>query len=447
MVAMLADPLRERVRTHGRRLALVDHSAGFRVSWFDLHGLADAWAARFEAEGLRPGERVAVAEPAGVRFSALLHGCLRSGAVMVPISPRAPAAEVERVLADCRPHLLVRDGQVERLPEPAKGEVGDACVLYTSGTTGTAKGVRLTLANHIASARGCRQVLAGTDRDRWLLALSPHHVGGLAILLRGVLDGQAVVTVARFEERAVLEAIETTRPSLFSVVPAMLTRLLGAGGAEPLRSLRAILVGGAAAADEQVREWSALGLQVCPTYGLTETCSQVALTPPGRAAELGASTAPLCPHAAIEIVDGEVVVSGPSVSPGYVNADIQPAPSAGRFHTGDLGRLDGDLLTVTGRRDDTIFTGGENVRPEEVESVLLAHPSVAGAAVAGRRDEMWGEVVSAWVVADGQVSDMELQGWCRERLPAFKVPRRWRFVQELPRSEGGKVLRRQLPLD
>jgi O-succinylbenzoic acid--CoA ligase len=447
MVAMLADPLRERARIQGRQLALVDRSAGFRVSWFDLDGLAHAWARRFEAEGLRPGERVAVVEPAGVRFSALLHSCLRSGAALVPISPRAPAAEVNRVLADCRPHLLVRDGEVERLAEPAEGERGDACVLYTSGTTGTPKGVRLTLANHAASAHGCQQVLAGTERDRWLLALSPHHVGGLAILLRGVLANQAVVTVAHFQERAVLEAIEAARPTLFSVVPAMLTRLLEAGGAEALRSLRAILVGGAPATDEQVREWTALGLQVCPTYGLTETCSQVALTPPGRAVELGATSAPVCPHAVVDIVDGEVVVSGPAVSPGYVNPAVQPAPTGGCFHTGDLGRLDGDLLTVTGRRDDTILTGGESVRPEEVEAVLLAHPRVAGAAVAGKPDRLWGEVVSAWVVADGQVSDTELRGWCQERLAAFKVPRRWRFVRELPRSEGGKVLRRLLPLE
>src|SRR5207237_8805684 len=109
--------------------------------------------------GLGPAERVPEREPSGVRFASLRHACLRTGAAMVPVSPRAPAAEVERVLADCRPRLLVRDGELAALPDPAAGSEGDACVLYTSGTTGAPKGVRLTLANHVASALGCQQVI------------------------------------------------------------------------------------------------------------------------------------------------------------------------------------------------------------------------------------------------------------------------------------------------
>ncbi len=401
MVAMVADPLRELARRHGPRQAIADRSAGFRVTWFDLDGLAHTWARRFESLGVRPGHRIAVVEPAGVRLAALLHACLRTGATIVPVSPRAPAAEVERVLGDCRPALVVRDGEVERLPEPAEPPAGDACVLYTSGTTGPPRGVRLTLANHVASALGLRGQLGTGDGDRWLVLLAPHHVGGLAMFLRAVVCNQPLVTLARFDERAALEAIASDRPTLLSVVPAMLSRLLDAGGPEPLRSLRAIMVGGAPAPAEHVRRWASLGLTVCPTYGLTETCSQVAVVPPGRAAELAGTAGIVCPQAAIEIVDGEIVVSGACVSPGYVRAEIAPAPEGGRFRTGDLGRLDGGVLTVLGRRDDTIITGGENVRPEEVEAVLRAHPGVADAAVAGRPDDAWGEVVAAWVVAAG----------------------------------------------
>lgn len=447
MVVMVADPLRDLAARHGQRRALMDRSAGFWVSWFDLDGLAHEWARRFEPLGLRPGQRVAVVEPAGVRFAALLHACLRYGAAMVPISPRAPQAEVDRVLADCRPRLLVRDGTPEALPAAADGPEGDACVIYTSGTTGTPRGVRLTLANHVASARGCQRALATTDHDRWLLAMAPHHVGGLAIFLRAVVCNQPVVTVARFEERAVLEALEAGRPTLLSVVPTMLTRLLDAGGLEPLRRLRAILVGGAPAPAERLRWWASQGLAVCPTYGLTETCSQVAIVPPGSAAELAGTAGLVCPHATISVADGEIVVSGPSVSPGYVNPAITPAPARGSFRTGDLGRLDDGILTVLGRADDTIITGGENVRPEEVEAVLRAHPAVVDAAVAGRPDDRWGELVTAWVVAGraAGAAEAELDGWCRERLEAFKVPRRWLFVESLPRSEGGKLLRRLLP--
>jgi O-succinylbenzoic acid--CoA ligase len=443
MVSMVADPLRELARRHGPRHALADRSAGFWVTWFDLDDLAHTWARRFESLGLRPGQRVAVLEPAGVRFAALLHACLRTGAAIVPLSPRSPAADIDRMLADCRPALLVRDGEVERLPEPHAGQPGDACVLYTSGTTGQPKGVRLTFANHVASALGCQRQLGSGETDRWLSLLAPHHVGGLAMFLRAVVCNQPLLTLARFDERAALEAIESDRPTLLSVVPTMLTRLLDAGGPEPLRGLRAILVGGAPAPAEHVRRWAAQGLPVCPTYGLTETCSQVAMVQPGRAMELAGTAGTVCPHASIAIEDGEIVVSGPSVSPGYVDPGIEPAPGGGSFRTGDDGRLDDGVLTVLGRRDDTVITGGENVRPEEVEAVLRAHPLVADAAVAGRPDDLWGERVAAWVVAAG-APEADLEAWCRERLPGFKVPRQWSFVERLPRSEGGKLLRRLL---
>ena len=119
-------------------------------------------------------------------------------------------------------------------------------------------------------------------------------------------------------------------------------------------------------------------------------------------------------------------------------------PSRGRFATGDLGRLDGDVLTVVGRRDDTIITGGENVHPDEVEGVLRQHPAVSDVAVAGRPDPTWGQVVFAWIVGEG-VSAADLEAWCRGRLPEFKVPRSWTFVDHLPRGDGGKLRRRDLP--
>ena len=447
----MQDPLRATAGRHGARRALVDSSAGYLVSWFSLDDLADTWARRLVREGVQPGQRVAVSEAAGVRFAALLFACLRVGAAMVPLSPRSPAADVEAVLADARPRLLVEGGEVQPLPDPVTGPEGDLCVLYTSGTAGPPKGVRQTLANHVASAYGCRESLGADDRDRWLLVLAPHHVGGLSMFLRSAVCDQPLVTLARFDEAAVLEAMQREHPTLLSVVPVMLTRLLRAGGLEPLRRLRAVLVGGASAPADQVREWAAMGLQVCPTYGLTETSSQVATVPPGRASELAGTAGFGGRHARIELGPapgfgdglGEIIVSGPAVSPGYVDPDIVPAPHDGRFATGDLGRIDGGVLTVVGRRDDCIITGGENVQPDEVETVLRAHRAVGDAAVAGRPDPEWGEVVSAWVVGD-ESEQPALDRWCRERLPPHKVPRRWAFVPELPRTDGGKLVRRLL---
>jgi O-succinylbenzoic acid--CoA ligase len=362
------------------------------------------------------------------------------------------------VLADARPRAIVEDANVALLPNAARGEDGDAVVLYTSGTTGAPKGVRQTLANHVASAVGCRRSLATSERDRWLLMLQPHHVGGLALFLRSALDGQPLIALPHFEEATVLQAIERYRPTLVSAVPTMVARLVSAGGTDALRGLRAILLGGAPAPRRQLEDWIDLGLPIAPSYGLTETCSQIATVPPARARELVGTAGLVNEGATIEILPrpdlapagdldpapvGEIVAGGPSVSPGYVNPAIPGGPSGGRFASGDLGRLRDGVLTVLGRIDDCIVTGGENVQPDEVEAVLRAHPAVRDAAVAGRPDVTWGQVVTAWVVAD-HVDERELDRWCRERLPSPKVPRRWHRVGAVPRSEGGKLLRREL---
>lgn len=443
---------------HAGRPAIVEPQTRLRVNWFTLDDLAHTWLRRLRQEGVEPGHRVVVAEPAGVRFASLLFACLRLGAAMVPLSPRAPAPERERVVADAEPRAIVEDGEVTLLEGARRGDPQDAFVLYTSGTTGPPKGVRQTLANHLASSRACQTALATTDQDRWLLMLQPHHVGGLAMFLRSAAQAQPLIVVPRFDEPAVLEALRQYRPTLLSAVPTMITRLVEAGGTDLLRQVRVILLGGAPAPGDQLRRWLEAGLPVSASYGLTETTSQISIVPPGRGLELLGTAGVVNPGSHIEILPwpelspvgepdprsvGEIVTVGPVVSPGYLNPSIPGSPAGGRFRTGDLGRLRDGVLWVLGRIDDTIITGGENVQPDEVEAVLRAHPAVVDAAVAGRPDPTWGEVVTAWVVA-GEVSDDELGAWCRDRLAPAKVPRRWRRVASVPRSDGGKLRRREL---
>lgn len=444
---MAPDPLLERSRRDGPRRALVDAGAGFWVSWFDLDGLATAWARQLERLGVRPGQRVAVQEPASVRLAALLFACWRAGFAFVPLSTRATRPELERLLDDARPRVLVEDGEARLLEDAAEPSPGDAAVVYTSGTTGSPKGVRLTGENLVASALGCQESLAGTGADRWLLCLQPHHVGGLSILVRAAVSNQAAVIVPRFDPAAVAEAIVREHCTLVSLVPAMLVRLLEAGHLEALRAPRAILLGGAPAPAVQVREWAGLGINVCPTYGLSETASQVATVPPGRAGELAGTAGFVHGRARIEIREGEVWVSGDVLSPGYVNPalDDRARHLDCWFGTGDAGHFDGKgALVVSGRLDDAIITGGENVQPDEVEAVLRMHPAVRDAAVVGVPDATWGAVLEARVVADAPIAKAELDSLARGRLSAFKVPRRYVFVPSLPRSEGGKLLRREL---
>jgi O-succinylbenzoic acid--CoA ligase len=208
----------------------------------------------------------------------------------------------------------------------------------------------------------------------------------------------------------------------------MLARLLGAGLERP-PTLRWALLGGGPIPPRLLEQAATAGVPVAPSYGMTEACSQIATFGwplPGVEVELAA--------------DGEILVRGPIVSSGAIAED-------GRLHTGDLGSFDArGRLLVTGRKADTIVTGGENVAPAEVEGVLLEHPAVSDAGVFGRPDPEWGEALVAVVVLrDGPAVDAaELRRFCRERLAPFKVPKAVEFAPELPRTGSGKLLRGQL---
>lgn len=274
---------------------------------------------------------------------------------------------------------------------------GGPLVVHTSGSTGEPKPVALSSENILASALGTAALLGVHQDDRWLCPLPLTHVGGLMVLLRSVIYGTTAVIASHDPEA-----------TLASFVPTQLRRGQDAG----MPRLRAILLGGGPIPDDLRRAG------VLETYGMTETCSMVAL-----------DGFPL-PGAEIAIADdGEIVVSGRMVS-------------TGTHHTGDLGVIEGGRLRVIGRKSDTIITGGENVAPAEVEAVLEQHPRVVEAAVVGRPDPEWGEAVVALVVGDA--GEEELRAFCRERLAAFKVPKRVEAVRSLPRTASGKLLRRGL---
>jgi O-succinylbenzoic acid--CoA ligase len=236
----------------------------------------------------------------------------------------------------------------------------------------------------------------------------------------------------RFDAAAVRAGLEAGDYALASLVATQLRRLRDAG-LEHTTALRALVLGGAPVPPDLV-EWAREHeIPVQSTYGMTETTSQVAVTAPwvDRAAAL--------PGAQIQIAsDGEIVVRGPMVAPGALDSD-------GWLHTGDLGEIGrDDLLRVKGRLRDLIITGGENVPPAVVEAALLAHPSVADAAVSGVPDPEWGERVVAYVVERRPVSDYELLAFSRERLAGYQVPKEIVRVAGLPRNAGGKLLRARL---
>lgn len=388
-----------------------DHPALGSLSYAEL--LA---AARVAAGGLRGARSAALALPPGEDFAVTLHACLLAGVTAVPVDLRLGDAERARVTAGCDVVLDARPAGPPAHPVP-HDLARPAIVVHTSGTSGTPKRVELTYGNWLWSALGAHAAMGLGRGERWLCALPLSHVGGLSILVRSAIYATTAVVHERFDaERALAEDF-----TWISVVPTTLARLLDAGG----RGFRA-LVGGAPVAPALLERARAAGVAAVETYGLTEACSQV--TTDGR---------PLFCTRVDLATGGEIVVSGPTV-----------APRAGpRLHTGDLGAWAADgRLRITGRKSETIVTGGENVAPAEVEGVLEAHPAVAEAAVFGRRDPEWGEAVHASVVLrpGSAVTPDQLLVFCRGRLAPFQVPKGLSFVAALPRTPSGKLLRRKL---
>jgi O-succinylbenzoic acid--CoA ligase len=355
------------------------------------------------------------------------------------------AEAVERVASRVQPHpVLVRPtltansvfdllaavsggGATVVGPTPETNTAAETdLVVFTSGSTGTPKGVRLTKANLEAAASASQRHLGHGPDDVWLLSMPLHHVGGLSIVVRQVYAGGAIALLPKFEGAAVAGAIRDG-VTMMSVVPTMLARLLDHG---PFEGLRAVLVGGGPIPAGLLERARDVGLPVLPTYGMTETFGQVATLRPD--APLGYRAHPL-PGVELRIEpDGRIAVKGPQVSPGYV---CEPDRAVPWFVTNDLGEIDDEgAVTVVGRSDTVIVTGGENVSPESVENVIESHPAVEEAVVVGVPDPDWGQMVVC--VYRGEPGDIEQ--WVRERLPAFMVPKRWIQVPYLPSTSLGK---------
>jgi O-succinylbenzoic acid--CoA ligase len=422
------------------------------------------------------------------RFAAWFHGIALTGRPALPLNSRLTTDELvgqlEHARADCvlgeagdarleqlrarlRHCRVIAAPSLASLPvggEPPRGRPNDGddllAVLYTSGTSGRPKGACLAWSNFTASARAAEDRLGAAVYRRWLACMPLFHVGGLSILMRSVLFGGPVRLQSRFDPAAVSDALDGGDIAAISLVPTMLSRLLAHRGARTApRGLEVLLLGGAAAAPELVARALAKGYPVCPTYGLTEATSQVATAGPPRPGAREPS--PMLPVLGTEVrivvegrdlgpgSEGEILVRGATVMRGYLHDGEATARALrdGWLHTGDIGILDAaGGLHVLDRRDDLVVSGGENVYPAEIESVLLEHPAVEDAGVTGIADADLGARVVAWIVTRaGCSANVEsLQLHCRERLAGFKQPREFRFVGALPRNAAGKLQRRRL---
>lgn len=381
-----------------------------------------------------PGELVAVDLPPGEVWLDVLADLWWRGVSVFPIDHRLTVREKRALVDIARPSVVVDPDGDTVFPDVGVTDPETAAVVIaTSGTSGPPKLAELSrpaLEGAIERANAAIEVTVDTP---WLAVLTPAHVGGLLVYLRAAIFDTPVAAHERFDPGA----LDGTGAVCTSMVPTMVARLATAGTALD----DVTLVVGAAPLDRETRGLVQLqGARVFQTYGMTETC--------GGAAYEGVTIADVDIRIGAE---GLIEVRGPTLFSGYRH-DPQATAEAftvdGWFRTRDLGSIDGDgFLTIAGRVDDAIRTGGETVWPDEVESVLRSHPAVADVAVAGRPDAEWGHHVAAWVVPasmDAPPSLETLRAYCREHLARFKVPKEITVVATLPRTTTGKVRRHEL---
>lgn len=421
---------------------------GFSLSLGEktLTGKELAARARLLVSSLPQGRPIAFVARLDEPTLVLTLALLDAGVAFLPLHPRA--SEVERELLVRRANAVcVEPSELEpgSAGLPRSGEE-TAALVATSGSTAEPKLVVLPRRAFLASARASAANLPLHPSDRWLLCLPFAHVGGLSILTRSLVAGSGVVAHPGFEPEALLELCERQRVSVLSAVPAMLGPLLAADGHGRLGRLRALLVGGAACPSELRREARARRVPLLTSYGLTETCSQIATQRAGaehRPESLDSGEA--LPGVELRAQNGVLEVRGPMLASGYLGEPFAPEAF---FRTGDLGELDAaGRVHVHGRADDVLLIGGENVHPERVERVLRAQEGVRDALVFGAPDPRFGQLVAALLVLRPELEPEPavrrvLEG-AAGALSSFARPRRVACVPALPANALGKPDRRR----
>lgn len=503
----LPSMLSRTARLHGARTAILDGERNF--TWREFADRVARAAGMLRALGLGAGDRFGILGRNSFRFAELNNAGYWMGAVPVPINYRLAPPEIGGVLADAECRLLAIDtrfralleaqelagwgGKVVWIGPPSTGaeeprydallanaepspphecdEDDDAVLMYTGGTTGRGKGVRLSHRNIVCNAFQLSQVMNVRADDVYLHSSPMFHSTDLKSTVFTML-GAAHTYLAEFSPGNVLEAIERHRVTVASLVPTMVIRTLQdeAFGRHDISSLRLLSYGTSPMAVEWIRRAmeSFAGVALHQCYGLTETSPILSVLDEddhrraiasGDQARLRAAGRPLAGVDLRIVADdgrelsageaGEIVVRGPNVAKGYHNRpeENQATFRDGWLYTGDVGRVDEEgYLYVLDRKKEMVLTGGENVYTSEVEAVLHQHPGVQEAAVIGVPDPEYGEALYAVIVPvpGDTLGKDDIIAHCRGKIGGYKIPRRIAFVDDLPKSTMGKVLKSEL---
>ena len=486
----MVDWLSRQAEERPHHVALINDEGG-QTTFLELENRVTDHCRSLAGRSIVPGMTLLSLLSPGTGFVTLLHAARRLGAILAIGNPKWTTREVCRAVALAEPDLIFAEASTEALGQAAaavanrplvrvSGEAVDLSIdpskpvstppidlarpltlLFTSGTSGESKAIVHGAGNYLESTLSSSRRLGSRAEDIWLASMPLHHIGGLSILLRSIILGTTICLQKGFDAERVATALLSGSITQASVVPTMLDPLIDAiAGRTVPAALRFVLVGGALATGDLLERARKAGLPVAPTYGMTETTSQVATAVPSGAPFRTGGVGEALDVTEIRLVDkdrrpvlsgvGSIEVRGPTVAlgrltrPGALESLVD---DDGWMPTMDEGRMEASgVLELLGRTDDVIVTGGENVSPSEVEAVILAHPGVADVGVVGRPDERWGTAVTAVVVPVSGLEPVleDLRSFASGSLARYKLPQAVEFRPKLPRTASGKLQRHEL---
>jgi acyl-CoA synthetase (AMP-forming)/AMP-acid ligase II len=457
----------------GDHPAFIDGATGDVMTYAEFAAQVDAVAAWLQAEGIGKGDVVGLTGPNSAEWGIVYHSILRAGGVVTPMNPLLTQEEIAKQHENAGAKLLIDEpadavNAAEPGSKPAEVEIdpGDLAVLpYSSGTTGLMKGVMLTHRNLVANIEQAWNSMP-LDEDDVLVGLMPYfHIYGQTVVLNmGLAKGSTIVNMQRFDLDRLLEIVEEHGVSWLHIAPPIVLAFATAPQVEgrDFSSLK-LVISGAAPLDEELlrRAEERIGTSIRQGYGMTELSpvshksrlARVEETPPGSVGALIPNTEarlidPETEEDVAEGDEGEIWIRGPQVMVGYLNnpeATAETLMEDGWLRTGDIARIDSEGFTfIVDRLKELIKYKGYQVPPAELEAVLVSHPKVKDAGVIGVPMDDGGEAPKAFVVVDDGVEADELMAYVAERVAPYKKVREVEFVDEIPKSASGKILRRLL---
>ncbi|MBN1180519.1 MAG: long-chain fatty acid--CoA ligase [Anaerolineae bacterium] len=495
------------IKRHAERtpskLALVDAHTGRELTYAQLDERANRCASFLkETLGLRQGDRVSILAKNSAEYYEVLFGCGKVGAILNTLNWRLTAPELAFILNDCTPRVVIYEPEFAVVVDALREQVGweaevvlgseasagawtyeDAlaagspqgapmprltyddtwAIIYTSGTTGRPKGAQVTYGNFFYNAVGMGQAIDLHSADVNLNVLPTFHIGGLGLYAGPTFHAGGTVVVMRdFDPGALLGLIETWRVTVLLLVPSIYLVLAQSPELDryDLSSVRSWASGGSALPPALVHQFAEKGIIIQQGFGMTETGPTVFLISKEDAVRKAGSVGKPVLHTDVTIQDqernvlgpnevGELCIRGGNVTTGYWNRPEATAEALvdGWLHSGDAAKFDDEgFYTIVDRWKDMFISGGENVYPAEVENVIYDHPAVAEVAVIGVPHPTWQEVGKAVVVvkAGHVLTEQEVLDFCQGKLARYKIPKSVAFVDALPRTAAGKVLKREL---